>query len=734
VAKNHGIYETNPTALITFPNTLYLFQPKNMLSSDRETYAALAALTAAAESGSRPIVFWIGAGASAWAGYPLWKELASKMHTRFSRETAHYDCSEATIELTEDRFSDLFERMCLSDQSLYFKMLVQAFTPLPTKPVYSRMVRALQLIEPLHILTTNVDEVLEHQFTDAITVQSSDIERISTLLQDRRSFICKLHGSSSAVETMVFAKTDYERLKKHDAYLIALRELFSTATVIFLGYSLRDDYLIQLLLESDAQKPLFGTGPHFLVTANDSPHIPPVVRRIRYDAEFADHRDALQVLEAAIHARVAARDKAALPHSAPTELTKTPKSIYYIADLLPFGAIQTSQTMTLKSSSGDGVQMIVGDGYIQGEVSIENYSALHDLMVGLICFDTVCFAVDRLSTVHNLLGADAFWELLRLQAIRVVNVPEQSSVIFENEYSVIGSLGNFALGSAASDLEAFSKIGIDELIRKHLVPVPGKEKEAEESFKFLAENIFDISTAGASTGLADKTKGALIHPSIRQLLGLSGGTPHDTVPRWLVFPILRLARVMATGVVCQAIGASAARMIWGSERLATAAFSAAAGKNWADDAASYVLTGRYNSDIGAIVANNPALLHRLMEFRMSQQGEAFRREIADMLQTDAGAQVAAAVNSGLREAFPPSVLEQARNQFSGLFVPTDRRQGLIPAYWGNLQNGDARIAAWRKRSRRMLDEECIKRKLGPYSLCPCGSGQQLKFCCLAALN
>ncbi|MGZ4979514.1 MAG: SIR2 family protein [Methylobacter sp.] len=705
-----------------------------MLSSDRETYAALAALTAIAESGARPIVFWIGAGASAWAGYPLWQELASQMHTRFSREATNYDRSEATIELTEDRFSDLFERMRLSDRPLYFKMLVQTFTPLPTKPIYSRMVRALQLNEPLHILTTNVDEVLEHQLTDAITVQNSDIERISTLLQDRRSFICKLHGTSSAVETMVFTKTDYERLIKHDAYLVALRELFSKATVIFLGYSLRDDYLIQLLLESDTQKPLFGTGPHFLVTANDSPHIPPVVRRIRYDAGFADHRDALQVLEAAAHAHVSARDKAAVPHSAPAELTRTPKSVYYIADLLPFGNVQTSQTMTIERLNGDAYQMVVGEGYIQGEVSIENYSALHDLMVGLICFDTVCFAVDRLSTVHDLLGADAFWEFLRLHAIRVVNVPVQSSVIFENEHSVIGSLGDFSLGSATSDLEAFSKVGNDELIRKHLVPVSDKEKEAEESFKFLAANIFDVSTPQVTIGLADKTRGALMHPSIRQLLGISGGTPHGTVPKWLTFPILRLARVMATGVVCQAIEASATRMIWGSERLATAAFSAAAGKNWADDAASYVLTGRYNSDIGAIVANNPALLHRLMEFRMSQQGEAFRREIADMLQTDAGAQVAAAVNSGLREAFPPSVLEQARNQFSGLFVPTDHRQELIPAYWGNLQNGDTRIAAWRKRSRRMLDEECIKRRLGPYSLCPCGSGEQLKFCCLAALT
>jgi len=105
-----------------------------------------------------------------------------------------------------------------------------------------------------------------------------------------------------------------------------------------------------------------------------------------------------------------------------------------------------------------------------------------------------------------------------------------------------------------------------------------------------------------------------------------------------------------------------------------------------------------------------------------------------MLQTDEGAQVATAVNSGLRQALPSSVLEQARNQFSGLFIPTDRRQVLIPAYWGDLQNGEARIAKWRERSRKMLEVECTKRKLGPYSLCPCGSGEQLKFCCLDALR
>ncbi len=626
--------------------------------------------------------------------------------------------------------------MRLADQPKYFNLLAQAFSPQPINAVYSRMVRALQSVEPLYILTTNVDQGLEHQFTKATTVQSSDIERIPTLLRDRKSFVCKLHGTSSAVETMVFSKTDYERLKKNNGYLSALREVFSTSIVIFFGYSLRDDYLLQLLLENDSQKPLFGTGPHFMVTASSAPHIPPTVRRILYDAEFADHRDALQVVETTAHALAMRLDKMAVPQFVTAKSTSTVKSVYYIADLVPFGTMQTSQTMTIESfdaGGSDARQMVVGDGYIDGEVQITNYSALHDVIVGLICFDTVCFALDRLSIVHNLLGADAFWELLRLQAIRIVKVPEHSGVIFESEQSVIGDLGDISLGSATSALGDFAKIGNDELIRRHIVPVPGKEKDAEKSIEFLAANIFDVSAPGIATGLADKTRSALMHPSIRRLLGLSGGTPNGTVPRWLAFPILRLARVMATGVVCQAIGASATRMIWGSERLATAAFSAAAGKDWADDAASYVLTGRFNSDVGAIVARNPELLSQIVAFRASQQGEDFRKEIVERLHTDEGAQVAAAVNSGLRQALPVTVLEQARNQFSGLFVPIDCQGVLTPAFWGDLRNGEIRIAAWRKRSRKMLEEICVNQKLSPYSFCPCGSGEKLKFCCLAAL-
>jgi NAD-dependent SIR2 family protein deacetylase len=427
---------------------LCFIENNNVLASDQETYAAIQELVVSAKSRQRPIVFWIGAGASVWAGYPLWSDLASRMHTQFSRQVPQYDRPQAATELEENKFPALFERMRLADRAKFFQELVKTFPTQQPNAVYSRMIRALKSIEPLRILTTNVDECLEHQLGIAL-VKNSDIERVPSLMQDGSPFICKLHGTVSAVESMVFTTSDYTQLSENQGYLNSLRNLFSTSTVIFLGYSLRDDYLIQLLIESTAQTPLFGSGPHFMVTTGASPKIPPVVKRIRYENEFHDHRDALWALEEfsqcyknSVGVTVVDKTPSAVPENALG-------SVYYIADLIPYGTVQTSQSVSFESADkSSGGHMFVGEGYIQGEVFVENYSALHDLIVGLICFDTVCFALDRLSVVHSLLGAETFWELLRLQAIRVVNLPQQSAVIFNDERSVLGSLGDITVVNA----------------------------------------------------------------------------------------------------------------------------------------------------------------------------------------------------------------------------------------------------------------------------------------------
>ena len=618
----------------------------------------------------------------------------------------------------------------------YFRELTSAFGPSSHSPVYQRLLRNLAKIHPLHVLTTNVDETLERNLDSTVTVQFSDIERICGLVQSKQSFICKLHGTSSAAESMVFTEDDYSRLIGRASYLAAIRELFSLATVVFVGYSLRDEYLVKLLLESESNHPLFGTGPHYLITANERKDIPSSVKQIRYESEFADHRDSLLALEVMAEA-ISSSNQTALNAEAPHHRPITPraKSVYYLADLLPpVGEIQTSQTATFSDADGNSKgQFMVGEGYVQSEIQISGYSALHDLIVGLLCFDSVCFDANRISTIHNLLGSDIFWALVQSEALRVVHIAGSTVVLFSDERSAIGTLAEVSMGDRDNGNGPEVPITLSAVIRKHLLPVPGNEKIAEELFEKLSQSAICISSRDMKHPFSEQTRRALVRPSIRDLIGMSRGTPYGTIPRWLVFPALRLAKVVAIGTICRSIDASAARMILGIESLATAAFSSEQGKCWADESASYVLTGRFNSDLGKVVLSTPALLHRLIDFRSSSLGETFRKEIAESLQTDKGGEVAAAVNAGLKQALSASVMEQARNQFSGLFIATGA-SSVMPAVWGDLENGAKRIGKWRDRSRGILQEEIAKNKLSPYSSCPCGSGEQLKFCCLAALR
>lgn len=702
-----------------------------MFSADQETKESLNALLSAAQDQSRPLVIWAGAGVSAWAGYPLWQDLAVKLHSSFSREESTYDKGQASLLLKEAKYPEIFELMRLANQPRYFTFLSEYFGPKKNNAVYLRFISALRRIPTVCIVTTNVDEALEqglHGLTT--TVQRSDIERIPQLLHQRTPFICKLHGSTSSVETMVFSTRDYEAIQQNNDYLNAVRSVLSNATVLFLGYSLRDEYVIRSLYDSAAECPLFGSGAHFIVTSEERIDLPKTVKRIRYVAEMADHRAALQTLEAMFDI---IPSQPVLSKNEDSGSAVVSKSIYFIADLMPPGTWKTSQSVLIQApSETTSRQMIVGEGYVVGEVELYDYSALHDIIVGLICFDIVCISIDNLARIYELLGSEAFWLFVKSRSLRLVIPPSDPAIIFPDEQSPVGFLTAIALGSRERVGELIRSTS--ERIREQLKPEPGKEQEAEELFRLLESSAIDASEPVMTDQLPAKTHGALINPSVRRMLGVSEGTPVGAIPRWVAFPILRLAKVVNNGRICQRIHANSTRMIWGTEKLASVVFSATNGTEWADEAASYVLSGRYDSDVGAIISSEPGLLLEILKFRESTPGESFRREIAQRLAVDNGGEIITAINAALHHAIPTQVLQKARDQLSGLYIPRNSIPGILPSVWADLRNSDARIAGWRKRSRTMLEEVIKRQKLGAYDNCPCGSGDSLRFCCQHALR
>lgn len=703
-----------------------------MFCEDLETSQSLSALESLIVGRRRPLVVWLGAGTSAWAGYPLWGQLADQMHQRFAREVGTYVKEDASSLLAEGAYPTLFEEMKTSDSALYFSLLTTAFAPRQPTPVYERLLRALERIEPTYVLTTNVDESLERNLSRPEVVQRSNVERLFQLLGKGKGFIGKLHGSISAVETMVFSARDYDEVQTDTPFVNALRSVFADCSVLFVGYGLQDAHVIAALERGPETHPLFGTGPHFIVMPEGSSDVPANVRRISYRVDPADHRSALLALEAVPHMQ--AYQDATMTGLRSAGIGQPDRdSAYFLGELLPSGKPTTSQMVTATSGS-ETREFILGEGYVDDEIVLHDYSALHDVVVGLICFDVTYLSIDHLGALYGLLGPIWFWRFLEVEAIRLIVPPDQPAVVFPAPGALVGEIGTIKLGSKPNTGESFKERTVAERIRRQLTPLPGQEKAAERQMERLASMSIDLTHALTSGQLEQMTCGSMVNPSIRRLLGISGGTPMGAVPRWLTLPVLRLAGVIRRAVICQHIDARATRMLLGSEMLASVAFSASGGSTWADEAASYALTGRFNSNLGALVEQQPELLEGVLHFRDSASGNSFRREIAERLAKNEGGQMVAAVNSGLRASIPTSVLQQARDELSGLFMPRARGAVLRPAFWGDIRNGEARMVAWRSRSRALLNAFRHHHRVDPYDSCPCGSGEKFKFCCDAALR
>ena len=705
-----------------------------MFSNDLSTFAALNSLKRAAQSSSRPMILWIGAGTSAWIKYPLWADLASEMHSLYRRERPNYQADAASASLMDSDFPAVFQKMKECDQTLYFSSLANAFGPMKLSAVYERFLRTAKALSPLSIVTTNVDETLEHHISNTQTVQRFDIERLPQLLQAKSSFIAKLHGSISAVESTVFTTDDYKVLTDNQLYVDVIRDLLANNSVFFLGYGIRDAYVIRALQAAAGAKPLFGSGPHFVVTSSENAELPDCVHRIRYDPNPKDHRGALQALEEMVNARdIHGQKSDAVPAESTAPEQVRAKSRYFITDILAPGKRQSGATFTYPGKDGRTCYGYAGEGYVDGEIRFENYSHLHDVVVGLICFDEIYFEAKHVNNVHAALGGQYFWEFVKEGSIRLITLPTEPMIV-HHEADYVGHLG---AGTVYS--EGPKTTTLESEVRNKIPPPPGFESEHEQLLALLDSTQFDVLAAlkaesrNYDSELPSRTHSALMHPSIRSLLGMSDGTPNGRIPLWLAYPVIRLAWVVRRGLVAELLQASAVRMLWGCERLATAAFSAAVGEEWADDAASYVLAGRYEADLGEVVRGDPSLLAKLVDFRQSSAGEKFRLEIAERLAVERGADLQVAINAGLSQALPPAVVQAARDKIAGLFVSKQPGTKLLPAFWGNIGNSDERVAGWRKQSKVRLAKLVSDKQISAYDLCPCGSGEKFRFCCDEAL-
>ena len=354
--------------------------------NDKDTWYSIRELQQVASKGGKPLLLWIGAGASSWCGYKRWPELADEFHSKFLRLEKTYNKEEGLSLIREKDYPKFFQFCQDLNSRLYYSSLAENFTPREITPVYSRFVQSLNQISPSHLITTNVDECLEREVDNISVIQRSDGERAIDLLSNKQSFLYKIHGSISEIKSTIFTISEYQDLIAKESFLNVVQHLFLSTHVVFISYGLQDKYVIQLLKKTSSVRRIFGDGPHFAVLPMLC-DLPENVRLIKYIPRLhEDHRAQIQVVEE-IRRMVNSLDET-IPETK-TRSQKDLESVHLISSFYIPGTHTTSQTLNIKRGDGKSGnhQLIVGEGFVENEMYSTAATGMHDLIVGLLCFN-----------------------------------------------------------------------------------------------------------------------------------------------------------------------------------------------------------------------------------------------------------------------------------------------------------------------------------------------------------
>lgn len=241
------------------------FDPANIPNALKEAYGA-------GRCGA-----YVGAGASAGAGLPLWGGLLELMVQKALEEHAIQEAeAKQYYELLKNPAKYLMVASGLKEELRYhFDGFIQA-TLVDSKPTPTSLHRALVDLEKLQfVVTTNYDTLIERAYQakdpDTRPCTFQDVGEVQRRIYKRDFFILKAHGDAAKPGNgIVLTEADYrEILYRQRAYQSLLSSIFTMYTLVFVGGSMSDPELL-LLLNYIADSYSTSSGPyHFALMAKE---------------------------------------------------------------------------------------------------------------------------------------------------------------------------------------------------------------------------------------------------------------------------------------------------------------------------------------------------------------------------------------------------------------------------------------------------------------------------------
>lgn len=200
------------------------------------------------------LVIFVGSGVSRnTKGMSSWYEIIDKMAIAVKYSRCSY-CShkkkncknkcDFIKDYSPDEYLKIPQYLFNKNKRKYWEILNESIV----EPVNAPLCSAIFEINPVHIITTNYDKLLEassHVYRNQYDVI---IEEKDLLNADKCKYIVKMHGDLDYPQTVVLKEQDYlDYSQNHILIELFIKSLLTNHIFLFLGYSL-NDYNIKLII------------------------------------------------------------------------------------------------------------------------------------------------------------------------------------------------------------------------------------------------------------------------------------------------------------------------------------------------------------------------------------------------------------------------------------------------------------------------------------------------------
>jgi NAD-dependent SIR2 family protein deacetylase len=183
------------------------------------------------------IVFFVGAGASVPAGYPLWKAATrAALTSAKERGLASGAAGYAQEKFEKEQYYEVFEVLQQElPEPTFYEIASKVFAG---KEQPAETHRLLARVKCRGIITTNFDTCLES--ASVLEGRGMPLQDFPQAMASDRFFVLKPHGSIQVPRSMVLSRRDWNRVEDNSDFREMLAQCVSQNQFVFIGYSMRD--------------------------------------------------------------------------------------------------------------------------------------------------------------------------------------------------------------------------------------------------------------------------------------------------------------------------------------------------------------------------------------------------------------------------------------------------------------------------------------------------------------